>query len=1058
MRKIWQFSLISVATLLGILILLLFVLYNLNFNQFKGLIETRVSEITGRQLIIDGNLQFELSLQPLFRVEKVSLANAAWSKQKQMLSLDRLQLQVELMPLLDGQLVIKQLLLEGVNLVAEKNANGQANWVLEGLKSNAPEADSTELASETKAFELPFLPVLKQVQFDSIKLNYSDVVADIETSIKLDHLALSTRAANKPISFKAAGTVNHLPFNFTGNTHFQTRGDDREISTNIINQNMSVQFNANALGITLAINGNVEQPVSAKGINIELALDAPDLSKTIFLTTGKSLEQVLAIKTQPLALHFSTQLTDSDDGFDLNSIKLKLADSDLNGRLSLINRKNRPEIQADLHSERININQLLPEQSAQEKLKTTETKMAKPGHTKTVIKLPDSALPFNYLQMIDAKINYSAEQVLAGNFSPEKVKLNASLDNGLLIVEQFDLKLYDAPVRTKLRVNSRVNTAEINLTVDIDQLNLGKIASQLKIKQLQKGHLQSSINLAAKGNNIKSVLLSLKGNSKIQLKNVQFKQLINNKPRKITVSRFDLGFTSMTAPVQYSLTGKIDNEAVTLSGKFATASSLLTNKPVKLSLKASTLGTKLTVDGKISKPLNADTAEMNINITMPAPGKSLARLALLMPELKTGENIPELPLKLSGQLKVSPDIYSINKLQLTAGKNDLSGNITAKTHGSIPVINAKLSSKLLDINSLLPPGSGQSNESLPVEQKTGDTNNNIVETTNNRLFSADPLPSLDALDKLNASVFYKLDKLTANGQNIENISLNLSLKNSQLQLKPLTMDFARGTIQTNLNLTGGKTPQLQINMDINQLSYDRLLAMLGTEEYAKGELDAEIKLQGKGNSVSALMAGLNGKVRITTEDGLLNSKALQRLSTNLASLIPFTDKSKQQKIRCAVVQFNINNGLAQTHALVIDSGVVSALGTGDINLANESLALYISPRSKRTSIMELALVPVNIEGTLASPSVIPDATGATISTTRTAANIGLAVATGGISLAAEGLTDKFWEQFIDDTDYCALALAGEKIVPTLIKLEKKQEDSDTKKEEYDDIDEFDDDY
>jgi len=1035
-RKLWHYLWISLATLVCILLLLLLVLSKLDFNQFKGEIETTVTEITGRQLKIEGDLQFNLSLHPLIKVEKVSFANAAWSEHTQMVTLGLLQLQIDLLPLFEGKLVVEQLLLEDVNLIAEKNVDGLANWMLEALQSDA--AETIEQTIEEKSFEIPFLPVLKDVQLKNIRVAYSDVAVNIETIIKLDELDVSTQKAHDPISFHANGSVNQQPFNFTGNTGFQTR--------DAASRGLTLQLDANALGITLAVSGQIEQPVAAKGIDIKLSLDAPDLNKTFFSAIGKTLHHFLAKAPDPLPLQFSARLSDSAHGFELNTIKLNLADSDLNGQLSFSNQNSRPRVQADLHSSWININQLLPKQTKQ-----AETKHVKPGNKTMAINLPDTPLPFDLLQTLDAIINFNAKQISAGDFTTKEVTLKATLEKGLLSVEQFDLMLDGAAVRSSLLINSRVKIPETSVNLDIDQLNLGILAKQLKITQLQKGRLRSSVRLKAKGNNIKSVLLSLEGQSKIQLENVQLKQLINNQKHNVVISRFDLDFTSMYAPLEYALTGKVDNEAIALSGKLATPITFLDNNLVALNLRAAALGTKLAVDGNINKPLNAENAVLDVDFTMPNPGATLNRLAQLLPDHEAVNDIPELPVTLHGQLNISSNSYSMTNLQLKVGSNDLSGQVAANTHGKKPDITANLVSKLLDINSLLPPGNKQNNDSQPQRSEQNKDNNN------KKLFSKAPLPSLDALNSFNAKVIYKLRKLTANNQSIENISLDLSLKNGQLQLKPLRMDIAKGSIETNLKLSGGENPRLQINIDINLLDYDRLMAMLGTEEYAKGELNANIDLQAKGNSIRALMAGLNGKVRVTAENGLLNSNALQLLSTDVASLIPFTDNSNRQKLRCAVVQFNINNGIAETHAMVLDTGVVSALGTGEINLVNESLAMYIAPRSKSTSVMKLALVPVNIEGSLTSPTITPDLAGSTIGTTKTAANIGLAVATGGISLLAEGVTDKLWEKFVDDTDYCALAMAGEKIVTVRIRLEETEKDDSNATdyiEELDDDDEF----
>jgi hypothetical protein len=153
------------------------------------------------------------------------------------------------------------------------------------------------------------------------------------------------------------------------------------------------------------------------------------------------------------------------------------------------------------------------------------------------------------------------------------------------------------------------------------------------------------------------------------------------------------------------------------------------------------------------------------------------------------------------------------------------------------------------------------------------------------------------------------------------------------------------------------------------------------------------------------------------------------------------------------VQFNINNGIADTHSMVINTGAISALGTGGIDLTNETLSLYVAPRTKHTSLLQVALVPVNITGSLSSPSIKPDIAGTTISTTKTATNVSLTIATGGLWLLAEGLTNDLWDKFVDDTDYCARALAGDRIVPARIKL-VEEDDEEDESDLFDDDDDF----
>ena len=1018
---------------------------NIDLNQFKASIESRVTELTGRQLKIDGDLQLKLSLHPFIRIEKVSFGNASWSKQPQMLAFDVLQLQVELLPLLKKQLVIEQLQLRGVELVVETNINGQFNWLLENLVNDEAEPDET--ATESMAFELPLKPVLKQVEFDDIYIHYADVEAEIETSINLVMLRLSNQTISEPFSFLANGMINRHPFDINGETKFQTVALRNNAGMHEVAQvpdeinALSVKLNANAIGATLSANGVIKLSEADTDFEIETTLAVPDLDKTFSDATGKSLNQLSINTAKPVPLKFSASLTGRSDFYKLDKIKLQLADSDLDGEVSWIDHSERPEIKAKLHSKKLNINQLLAKPARQ-----TGNKKTRPADKEVTFKLPDAPLPFELLESLDADIHYNAGQILAANLDARSVKLNAILQSGKLQIKQFDLNLGRATVRSRISVDSQPKTPAVSASININKLELAPIVTRFIPKQLQPGRLNTTIKLKARGDNFRSLLLSLHGKSQIQLEQIKVSQQVDNKTFDFHIEQLDLNFTGMKAPLKYALGGSIDNEKLSLSGELATLTSLLNNSTTYLSLKTVALGSVLSLDGNIEKPLMADTAHLNMALTVAEPEKTIRKLSRLLPGIKTVNHVPAQPVRLITQLDISADNFSAKNIELNIGISDLTGEVEVNIKQKKPAIIANLSSKLLDMDSLLSSRDKQNsaNKQKPEQEKAD---------TGGRLFSTRPLPHLDALDSVNATIHYKLKELTANNEKIQNISLDLVLDEGELKIDPLTLDFAEGTYRARLKLSDDVNLGLQLDIDVkvNKLPYDRLMAMIGTEEFAKGYLNAEVHLHGTGGSVSDLMAGLNGKIRITTEDGHMNRQAMRLLSKDLSSLIPFTDKSNNQKIRCAVIDFNVINGVAETHALLIDTGIVSALGSGKIDLATETLSLYIDPRTKRTSLMKIALVPLNVTGTLTSPSIKPDVVGSTFSTTRTATTIGIAVATGGISLVVEGFTDDLWKKYIDDTDYCALGLAGEKVIPVFKDHEESENDVDY-------IEELDDDY
>src|SRR3569623_1334032 len=112
----------SIVTVLVLAILLF------NWNMLRGPIERKVSAATGREMHINGNLDVDLSLHPLIRVQGITLSNAAWGSQPQMLSIDELAFRIDLMKLLRGQVILPEIRLQKPELLLEEAADGRANW------------------------------------------------------------------------------------------------------------------------------------------------------------------------------------------------------------------------------------------------------------------------------------------------------------------------------------------------------------------------------------------------------------------------------------------------------------------------------------------------------------------------------------------------------------------------------------------------------------------------------------------------------------------------------------------------------------------------------------------------------------------------------------------------------------------------------------------------------------------------------------------------------------------------------------------------------------------
>jgi uncharacterized protein involved in outer membrane biogenesis len=103
---------------------------------------------------------------------------------------------------------------------------------------------------------------------------------------------------------------------------------------------------------------------------------------------------------------------------------------------------------------------------------------------------------------------------------------------------------------------------------------------------------------------------------------------------------------------------------------------------------------------------------------------------------------------------------------------------------------------------------------------------------------------------------------------------------------------------------------------------------------------------------------------------------------------------KQTDIRCAVAQFDVRNGIMNAQQFVMDTGVVTATGTGSINLGTEQLDLKIKGHTKHPELLRL-WTPIDITGSFSRPQLGLDAGQAAA---QGGAAIGLAALLGPLSV------------------------------------------------------------
>jgi len=139
---------ISISALGGVIILIAIGVWyaasTVDPVRLTKLLSSSVKTATGRDLKITGPVS--LSFFPVISVsaEGVSLSNASWASDSDMLTLKRIDLNIKTLPLLSKRIEVGSVKLAGLELFLQKNGAGKANWDFSTDASGGPSAANND--------------------------------------------------------------------------------------------------------------------------------------------------------------------------------------------------------------------------------------------------------------------------------------------------------------------------------------------------------------------------------------------------------------------------------------------------------------------------------------------------------------------------------------------------------------------------------------------------------------------------------------------------------------------------------------------------------------------------------------------------------------------------------------------------------------------------------------------------------------------------------------------------------------------------------------------------
>ena len=393
------------------------------------------------------------------------------------------------------------------------------------------------------------------------------------------------------------------------------------------------------------------------------------------------------------------------------------------------------------------------------------------------------------------------------------------------------------------------------------------------------------------------------------------------------------------------------------------------------------------------------------------------------------------PFEISGRFDGSPEVFSLRHFTARLGESDLSGSLDLDLRKK-PGLKGEFSSRYIDLETkfaevqskpVIDQPGGEAKPATPVpetgSQPAGQSKYLIPDT---------PL-DFKALDALNATVLFTAEKVRSDLTLLSDVDLRLRLRDGTLEIDRISArDPVRGGVSATATLTPADSGyHVVINGTTDGLRLG-LLAGTGGDPANVPPLNLVVAFDGRGISLHQMAASGNGRIELNQGSGRINNSALNRLVTDLSlqllnALNPYRRNEAFSRLECGVFGVTIVDGVATLEPFAARTDKITAVGAGQIDFKTERINLTWSTRPRRGLGISASAITnrfIQFGGTLSSPALTLNPTGAAIST-------GAAVATGGLSLLAEGL----WDRLRAEEDVCKAArerLSSGPSVPTLI--------------------------
>jgi uncharacterized protein involved in outer membrane biogenesis len=224
-----------------------------------------VTELSGRQFVIEGPVEIGLSTHPTVSAEDLRLANAPWAGEDDMVSLEKIRFSFDLLSLFSDQFLIDFIEADGLIIALAENEQGDVNWDLFPDTETAAK-DQEEEDKKTRK-KLPFR--LDRLDLKNLRVSHEAPDRVEPLDFHLQELELSKTEDEMTIA-AGHGSVGGQALDFNGRLGALKNlitGGPIELDTHL------------GLGeIELNVQGRVADALTGQGVDVTVKFSGPEFA------------------------------------------------------------------------------------------------------------------------------------------------------------------------------------------------------------------------------------------------------------------------------------------------------------------------------------------------------------------------------------------------------------------------------------------------------------------------------------------------------------------------------------------------------------------------------------------------------------------------------------------------------------------------------------------------------------------------------------------------------------------------------------------------------------